>query len=126
MVVKEFRQLRRDHRTLAMMILLPVVLLVVFGYAARFDVDSIPTRVYGPGADQAEAFLKAPFEVDRVDRSGTRADAEAALRDGDVAVAVVTGDDGATLLLDGSELFTANAARAALAQGGGGAGPPAD
>jgi ABC-2 type transport system permease protein len=30
MVAKEFRQLRRDRRTVAMMIVLPVVLLVVF------------------------------------------------------------------------------------------------
>ena len=42
MIVKEFRQLRRDRRTLAMMIVLPVVLLVVFGYAASFDVSAIP------------------------------------------------------------------------------------
>lgn len=131
MVVKEFRQLRRDHRTLALMVVLPVVLLVVFGYAARFDVDSIPTRVYGPGADRAEQLLQPPFDIEQVDTGGTRADAEAALRDGDVAVAVVTTDDGATLLLDGSELFTANATRAALAQerasaGGDGTAPPVD
>lgn len=125
MVVKEFRQLRRDHRTLALMVVLPVVLLIVFGYAARFDVDSIPTRVYGPGADQVQRLLQPPFDVDRVDTGGTRADAEAALRDGDVPVAVVTTDDGATLLLDGSELFTANAARAALAQERASAGGPA-
>ena len=44
MIVKEFRQLRRDRRTLAMMIVLPVVLLVVFGYAASFDVSDHPGR----------------------------------------------------------------------------------
>ena len=38
MIVKEFRQLRRDRRTLAMMIVMPVLLLVVLGYAASFDV----------------------------------------------------------------------------------------
>ncbi len=52
MIVKEFRQLRRDRRTLAMMIVLPVLLLVVFGYAASFDVKSIPTVVAGPQAQQ--------------------------------------------------------------------------
>ena len=35
MIVKEFRQLRRDRRTLAMMIVMPVLLLVILGYAAR-------------------------------------------------------------------------------------------
>ena len=31
MIVKEFRQLKRDRRTLALLIVLPVLLLVVFG-----------------------------------------------------------------------------------------------
>lgn len=114
MIVKEFRQLRRDHRTLAMMIVLPVVLLVVFGYAASFDVSTIPTLVTGPQAEQVAAGLPEPFEVDEVDPGADRADAEAELRDGDVPVALVTSDDGITALLDGSELFTANAARTAL------------
>ena len=39
MIVKEFRQLKRDRRTLAMLVALPVLLLVVFGYAARFEVS---------------------------------------------------------------------------------------
>ena len=50
MVAKEFRELRRDRRTVALMIVLPVVLLVVFGYAANFRVQNIPTVVVGPGA----------------------------------------------------------------------------
>ena len=50
MIVKEFRQLRRDRRTLAMMIVMPVILLIVFGYAASFDVTTIPTVAAGPQA----------------------------------------------------------------------------
>jgi ABC-2 type transport system permease protein len=116
MVVKEFRQLGRDHRTLALMIVLPVVLLVVFGYAASFEVASIRTRVVGPQAEQVAGLLRGPFEVDAVDPEATRADAEDDLRDGIVPAAVVTGDDGVMLLLDGSELFTVQAAQTALAQ----------
>ncbi len=48
MIVKEFRQLRRDRRTLAMMIVMPVLLLVILGYAASFDVSAVPTVVAGP------------------------------------------------------------------------------
>ena len=48
MIVKEFRQLRRDRRTLAMMVVMPVLLLVVLGYAASFDVSTVPTVVAGP------------------------------------------------------------------------------
>jgi ABC-2 type transport system permease protein len=118
MIVKEFRQLRRDRRTLAMMVVLPVLLLVVFGYAASFDVTSIPARVVGPLAAQAADRLRPPFEVKAVAPDEGRADAVAALRDGTVPVAVVAEPDGLTVLLDGSELFTANAARASLARFG--------
>src|SRR5690349_709085 len=111
MIVKEFRQLRRDRRTLAMMIVLPILLLVVFGYAASFDVTTIPTKVVGPNAAAAARLLRAPFEVTSVDPGETRSDAQAALRDGKVPVAVVTEPTGVTVLLDGSELFTAQAAR---------------
>jgi hypothetical protein len=40
-VVKEFRELRRDRRTLAMMLVVPFLFLVVFGYAASFDVKQV-------------------------------------------------------------------------------------
>ena len=116
MIVKEFRQLRRDRRTIAMMILLPVLLLVVFGYAASFNVTSIPTTVVGPYAQQAAAHLHAPFTIARIDPSGTRVEAVAALRDGDTPMAVYAGPGGVTILLDGTQLFTAQAAIRALGQ----------
>jgi ABC-2 type transport system permease protein len=114
MVVKEFRQLRRDRRTLAMMIFVPILMLVIFGYAARFDVESIPVRVVGPAADQLAAGLPDLFEVEEVDQAAGRADAETALRDGEVPVVFVTTGTGVTVLLDGSELFIANATRTAV------------
>jgi ABC-2 type transport system permease protein len=116
MIQKEFRQLRRDHRTLAMMIVLPIVMLVVFGYAASFDVDTIRVRVVGPAAERVAQALPAPFEVERAVPADDRTDAEEALRDAEVPVAIVTSATGVTVLLDGSELFIANAARAGLAQ----------
>ncbi|HZD81114.1 MAG TPA: ABC transporter permease [Actinomycetota bacterium] len=114
MIVKEFRQLRRDRRTLAMMIFLPILMLVVFGYAARFDVQRISVDVVGPQAARVADALPAPFEVRTTDPAAGRAEAVAALRDGDVPVAIVTGSSGVTVLLDGSELFIARAARASL------------
>jgi ABC-2 type transport system permease protein len=116
MIVKEFRQLRRDRRTLAMMIVLPILLLVVFGYAASFDVTTIPTKVVGPNAAAVAAGLHAPFEAVSVDPGEGRSQAVTALRDGRVPAAIVTDRVGMTVLLDGSELFTAQAARRALAQ----------
>jgi ABC-2 type transport system permease protein len=65
MILKEFRQVRRDRRTLAMMIVLPFVLLVVFGYAASFDVTEIPTVVVGSEAELAADALPELFDVER-------------------------------------------------------------
>ena len=42
---KELLQLRRDRLTLAMMAVMPVVLLLLFGYAINTDVRHIPTLV---------------------------------------------------------------------------------
>jgi len=43
---KELLQLRRDRLTLAMMIVLPIVQLLLFGYAINTDVRHIPSVVY--------------------------------------------------------------------------------
>lgn len=110
MVVKEFRQVRRDRRTLAMMIVMPVVLLVIFGYAASFDVSEIPTLIVGPEADRAEARLPDMLVVEAVDPDGTRATAEESLRRGEVALAIVADPVKPLALVDGSQLFTARAA----------------
>jgi ABC-2 type transport system permease protein len=110
MVAKEFRQLRRDGRTVAMMIVLPVVLLVVFGYAANFDVHDIPTVVAGPGARQAAASLRPPFHVTGVDPAAGLAAARSRLQDGEAVVAVVTGGARVHVLMDGTQLFSVVAA----------------
>jgi ABC-2 type transport system permease protein len=116
MIVKEFRQVRRDHRTLAMMIVLPVLLLVVLGYAASFDVKSIPVVVAGPQASIAESFLKAPFDVTTTKPGQGLAWATNQLRDGNAAVAVVTGGAQPVILVDGTQIFAARAALAGLAR----------
>jgi ABC-2 type transport system permease protein len=116
MVLKEFRELRRDRRTVAMLIVLPVLLLVVFGYAANFTVHDIPTVVVGPGAGQAASALREPtFHVTEVDPAGNAATAQALLRDGKAVVAVVAGTT-PEVLLDGTQLFSAQAALTALSR----------
>jgi ABC-2 type transport system permease protein len=116
MVAKEFRQLRRDRRTVAMMIVLPVLLLVVFGYAANFDVHDIPTVVVGPGARQAAAALRPPFDVTSVDPAAGASAARSRLQDGQAVVAVVTGGSGVHVLMDGTQLFSVETAESALAR----------
>ena len=117
MIVKEFRELRRDRRTVAMMIVLPVVLLVVFGYAANFKVHDIPAVTTGPAASQAAALLREPtFRVTDVDPAAGQAAATQKLRDGQAVVAVVTGGRRPLILLDGTQLFSVETAENALAK----------
>jgi ABC-2 type transport system permease protein len=115
MIVKEFRQVRRDRRTLAMMIVLPVLLLVVLGYAASFDVKSITVAVSGPQARVVAGTLRAPFDVTLSAPDRGKPWARDQLRDGKAEVAVVTGGTRPQVLIDGSQLFSARAALAALA-----------
>ncbi|MEV6103596.1 ABC transporter permease [Streptomyces sp. NPDC051940] len=125
MVLKEFLELRRDKRTMAMIVVLPMVLLLIFGYAASFDVTSLGTQVVGPRAEQAAAQLKDPFDVTEVDPSANADDAEDRLRAREADVVFVTGDDGAPVpaYIDGSDLFAAQSAQAAVARLGGAAVP---
>ena len=117
MVSKEFRELRRDRRTVAMMIALPVILLVVFGYAANFKVSSIPTAVVGSNAAQAAAALRDPvFHVTEVDPAAGEQDARNLLRDGKAVVAVVTGAGAPRVLMDGTQLFSVETAETALSK----------
>jgi ABC-2 type transport system permease protein len=116
MIVKEFRQMRRDRRTLAMLIALPVLLLIVFGYAANFDVTSIDTVVVGPRAEAVAAHLPAPFTIRETLPEATRVDAVARLRDGREVVAIVADGKLPLFLMDGSELFASRTALTAIAK----------
>ena len=107
MIVKEFRELVRDHRTLAMLIVMPLVLLVIFGYAANFYVSEVKAAVVGPQADVFASALPDFFDV-TVSASGDgRERAEELLQDNVVDVAFVTGSTPVVALVDGSDLFAA-------------------
>lgn len=114
MVSKEFRELRRDRRTVAMIVFLPILLLVVFGYAANFSVDSIGTAVLGPQAEQVQAQIPEQFEVVEVDPDGDAGSAQNLLVRNEADVALDTGTSPVTVYVDGSALFTAQAAVSAF------------
>lgn len=122
MVLKEFRQLRRDRRTVAMMVVMPLLLLVVFGYAASFDVEEIPTLVVGQGAKAGAGHLPDVFDVTKTDPQGGRTTAVDSLRNSETAAAVVAGSR-PQILLDGSELFSAQAALRSFSNAAGSAPP---
>ena len=59
---KEFRQLLRDRSNLAIGILLPMVLILIFGYGMSLDVKHAPVAIVfedaSPGAQEAMAGLQ--------------------------------------------------------------------
>ena len=114
MIVKEFRELVRDRRTLGMLVVMPLLLLVIFGYAANFYVSSVKTAVVGPQASQTAAKLPSFFDVTVTQPSSTKADAQTLLQDNKVDVAFVTGQEPVLALVDGSNLFAAQSTVAAL------------
>lgn len=117
MIVKEFRELVRDRRTLAMLVVLPLLLLIIFGYAANFYVSSVHTAVVGPQAQHVAAGLPDYFDVTVNSTTDTATDAQNLLRDNKVDVALVTGaQPGAQIraLVDGSNLFAAQSAVSVL------------
>jgi ABC-2 type transport system permease protein len=116
MLIKEFQQLRRDHRTVALLVIQPLVLLIVFGYAASFDVDQIRTVVGGAGAEQAADRLPDQLEVVDVDPDADRDDVADDLRNG-VAVLGLVADQTPVALIDGSDLFAARALQRTLPEG---------
>lgn len=125
MVQKEFRELRRDRRTLAMLVLMPVLLLVIFGYAANFTVDTLSVHVAGPRARAvADAIAASPdasahLDVTRVDPAEGEAGAEGDLREDRADLVVVTpaaASRPVRVLIDGSNLFAAQSARTLLTE----------
>jgi ABC-2 type transport system permease protein len=90
---KELRQLRRDRMTAAMMIMLPIVQLLLFGYAINTDVRHIPTVVYDQdhtarSRDLARS-LEATMFYDIVGEVRSYEEIDRAFRRGDARVALV-------------------------------------
>ncbi|MCS1350533.1 ABC transporter permease [Mechercharimyces sp. CAU 1602] len=123
LVWKEFIQLRRDRRTLAMMLLLPLIWLIAFGYAVRFDIEEIHVMVVDEAKNEASKDVIEQLEEYEdliVDEIVPVATAERALEEGrtDVIVTLPNGfrsfpaekEQKLTLQVDGSRLFTAQSA----------------
>lgn len=91
--LKELLQLRRDRLTLAMMALLPVMQLLLFGYAIDTDVRHIPMVVYdqdrsAPSRDFVQSLVATGF-YDLVGEARGYPQIEDALRGGEARVALV-------------------------------------
>ena len=127
---KEVRQLRRDRLTFGMVVGLPIMQMLLFGYAINTDVRHLGAAV----ADQAETHLSRQFiaelaqtqVIDIAEQVATAQDLETLLRQGAISIGVYIPHDfdrrildttraAAHLLVDGSDptiLGVANQLRA--------------
>jgi ABC-2 type transport system permease protein len=56
---KELIHIRRDPQSLIQIILLPIILLILYGYALTFDIKHVPTAVYDrEGSRVSQGFLR--------------------------------------------------------------------
>ncbi|HYA48504.1 MAG TPA: ABC transporter permease [Burkholderiales bacterium] len=62
-IKKEFRQIRRDARSLMFMIFLPAFMLLMFGYALNFDVKHIPLAVVDEDGSRTSRDLVDKFRT---------------------------------------------------------------
>lgn len=127
MVIKEIRELARDRRTLALLILVPMILLIVYTYAANFSVDKTTILIAGPGAQETERIMDTNaaatehFHIAKVDPNVAREDIEGLLRDRtyNAVIFAETPTAGEALsahnhmYIDGSLLFSAQSAQQA-------------
>lgn len=60
-IVKEFHHILRDRQTLTILLLMPLVQVVLFGFALRSDVRDIRVAVVDPAPDHATMELRARF-----------------------------------------------------------------
>lgn len=143
-VLKEFIQIRRDPRTLAIVLALPVMQLLLFGYAINTTVDHITTVVLDQSSDaQSRAFLRSFFNTgyfDFVGNANSLEEIRQKIDDGTAHVGIVLPPtfshdllDGRSaqseLLVDGSDPNTAQTAMlvgSALAQRTSASGQPID
>lgn len=123
--VKELRQLVRDRLTLGMMVMIPVVQLLLFGYAINTDVRHMPLVVFDQDRSATARDLVRRLVVtgyyDEVGQVQSYDEIAAALRQGRASVGLVLPPDlgsalalgrGATvqLVVDGSDPMTVGSA----------------
>ncbi|RMG13049.1 MAG: ABC transporter permease [Deltaproteobacteria bacterium] len=127
---KELVQLRRDRLTIAMMSALPIVQLLLFGYAIDTDVRHLPTVVYdqdhSPSARDFQRRMEASASFDIVGAAASYEEVTRALRSGVAKVALVVpprfGADLSAgrssqlqLIVDGSEPLSVSSASSTAA-----------
>jgi ABC-2 type transport system permease protein len=122
---KEFIHIMRDIRSLGMAIAIPMLLLVLFGYALKLDVDNVPMVIWDQSESQASRDFISDFQGSRyfsiLEQVRNYREVEHAIDSGRAVLGLIIPRDFATnieygrpapvqLLVDGSDSNTATIA----------------
>jgi ABC-2 type transport system permease protein len=133
MLRKEFIQMRRDRLTLGMMVGIPAVQLILFGFAIRTEVRHLPTVVLDESRSSESRALIAVMEntksFDIVSRVDSRHAMEERIRTGEARAALVIPTDFATdikrgrtataqVIVDAADPMSSSAAMSGAAMAG--------
>ena len=112
-IIKETRHILRDRRTMLILFGMPIVMMLLFGFAISTDVKNVRTVVVNSSADhqtqQAIDRLGGNEYFDITYRAGTPAEAEQLIRNQRADMAVVFGSDyaarhtGVQIITDGAD-----------------------
>lgn len=123
--LKELRHIVRDKRSLGMALAVPLMMILLFGFALSLDVDRVPTLIYDSDRTQASRELIERFRGSRYfeiqGATDNYADIERAIDTGKVLMAIVIPADYSRnlrsgheaevqIILDGSDSNTASIA----------------
>lgn len=123
---KEVWQLKRDRLTIAMIFGIPIIQILLFGYAINTDIRSIPTMVFNQSHTQLSRDLLSDLEASQVIQIEGYAthiqEIETKLREGKISIGIVIPPDferrlqdnersAAQLLVDGSDPIILGAAK---------------
>jgi len=126
LIQKEFSQAWRDRTTMGIMLTIPLMQLIIFGYAINTNVTHIPTVVADQSLDQASrSYLDAMVNSGYFNIIATAPDQAGVIKNIDESQArvgivippdfeknVMRGDAQVLILVDGSDYFTSQSANA--------------
>jgi ABC-2 type transport system permease protein len=111
------RQLKRDRRTIGLIVFAPIVLMILFGYALSGEMSGVALGLVDEGG---QADIRAHLEAIQdfnILSLGSESDAERLILDGRLDGAVVLEPEGVRILLDASSLQVSGAIAAAVQAG---------
>lgn len=107
-MIKEFRQLARDRITFAMVVMIPLIQLLLFGFAINTDVRNIPVAVVDQSQSTFGRLLTESIKVTQVvtvtEQYSTARQAETAIEQGHIRAALILPKDLVQRLQQGREL----------------------